>query len=224
MIDIKEIFDNDEIVKSVGLWLPGDGDSTELAGAAEYAAEMGVDAMSVVQQHVSIVWPWVERLKLKIMSRFYVDSVGLDAMSALAVDIKSVFKQGADGAQVIVKLNELTRFADLIASVRDDLFFQKNLTIGLDIFEVWPLDWDVVFGALNKIHASSLLLVLTHDDHEKSDFTGRIYGALSAWNADSNMELHVMLDESFGRAEQVYRLVAKMRPELLNKLYFWISY
>ncbi len=224
MIDIKEIFDNDEIVKSVGLWLPDDGDSAELAGAAEYATEMGVGAMSVVQHHVSIVWPWVERLKLKIMSRFYVDSVALDTMSTLAMDIKSVFKQGADGAQVIVRLNELGRFVDSIVSVRDDLFFQKDLSIGLDIFEVWPLDWDVVFNALNKIHASSLLLILTQEAHEKSDFTGRIYGALSAWDADSNMELHVMLDESFERAEQVYRLVAKMRPELLDKLHFWISY
>ena len=224
MIDIKEIFNNDEIIKSVGLWLADDGDSADLAGAAEYAVDMNVRDLSVVPAQVNVVWPWVEKLKVKIMSRFYVDSAVGDTISPLAVNIKSVFRQGADGAQVIVKLNDLNRFADSIVSVRDDLFFQKDLSVGLDIFEVWPLDWEDVFGALKKIQASSLLLILTQDTHEKSDFTGRIYGALSAWDADSNMELHVMLGESFARAEQVYRLVAKMRPELLSKLKFFVSY
>lgn len=223
MIDIKEIFD-DDIVKSVSLWLADGCDGSDLAGAVEYAAEMGIKMVSVVPKDVATVWPWVEKLKLRIIPRFYLDGVGTDMMSDLAVNIKSVFCQGGDGAQVIVKLNELNRFVDSLISVRDDLFFNKDLSIGLDIFEVWPLDWDFVFDSLKKLHASSLLLILTHDDMEKSDFTGRIYAALEAWDADKDMELHIALGESFNRAEQVYRLVAVNRPELLNKLRFFVNY
>lgn len=224
MIDIKEIFNNDDIVKSVALWLPENSDSADLAGAAEYAAEMGIPALSVAPGDVKIIWPWIEKLHLKIIPRFYLDSMGGDGVSGLAVDIKSVFKQGADGAQIITNLNELDRFADSLLSVRDDLFFNKDLSVGLNVGEIWPLDWDTVFNALKKVNASSLLLILMQDDLEKSDFTGRIYGALTEWDAYPNMELHVMLNESYGRAEQVYRLVAAMRPELLNKLKFFVSY
>lgn len=224
MIDIKEIFNNDDVAKSAGLWLADNGDSSDLAGAAEYAVEMNIGVLSVMPRDVGVIWPWVEKLKVKILSRFYVDSIVGDKMSDLAVNIKSVFRQGADGAQMIVNLAELNRLTDSLLPVRDDLFFQKDLSVGLDMFAVWPLDWDGVFDSLRKLHASSLLLILTHDAREKSDFTGRIYGALQSWNADSNMELHVMLGESFSRAEQVYRLVAKMRPELLNKLKFFVSY
>ena len=178
----------------------------------------------MVPKDVAVVWPWVEKLKLKIIPRFYLDGVGTDMMSDLAVNINSVFCKGGDGAQVIVKLNELNRFVDSLISVRDDLFFNKDLSIGLDIFEVWPLDWDFVFDSLKKLHASSLLLILTNDDMEKSDFTGRIYAALDAWDADKAMELHIALGESFNRAEQVYRLVGINRPELLNKLRFFVNY
>lgn len=222
MIDIKEIFNDTDIAKCVSLWLPDSGDSADLVGAVEYAAEMNVSMLSVKPTDVGVIWPWVEKLKLKTVARF--DAVCGDAISGLVVDIKSVFKQGADGAQIIVKLNEIDRFVNSIESVRDDLFFNKTLSLGLDVFEIWPLDWDLVFDSLKKIHASSLLLILTHDDMEKSDFTGRIYGALMAWNANSDMELHVMFGESWSRAEQVYRLVKALRPELLNKLKFFISY
>ena len=222
MINIQEIFNNDNIIKNVSLWLPDNGDSSDLAGAAEYAAEMNIALLSVVPGDVPTIWPWVERLKVKIVSRF--NGVGGEDVSGLVVDIKSVFRQGADGAQVIVKLNDLNRFVDSVVSVRDDLFFNKSLSIGLDMFEVWPLDWAGVFGALKKLRASSLLLILSHDDMEKSDFTGRIYAALTEWDANPDMELHVMLGESFNRAEQVYRLVAAVRPELLNKLKFFVSY
>jgi hypothetical protein len=63
-----------------------------------------------------------------------------------------------------------------------------------------------------------------NDTNEKSDFTGRIYAALENWDADKDMELHVMLGNSWTRAEQVYRLVAINRPELLKKLKFFVNY
>ena len=222
MINIQEIFNNDNIIKNVSLWLPDNGDSSDLAGAAEYAAEMNIPMLSVVPNDVQVIWPWTEKLKVKLLARF--NGVCGEDISRLVVDVKSVFKQGADGAQIIVKLHELDRFVNSVVSVRDDLFFNKHLSIGLDIFEIWPLDWDMVFDSLNKLHASSLLLMLTHDTQEKSDFTGRIYAALQAWNAHPDMELHVMLGESFVRAEQVYRLTSALRPELLNKLKFFVSY
>ncbi len=223
MIDIKEIFDNNlDVAKRVALWLSDKCDSAELAGAAEYMVEMNVPAVSVVPESVSVIWPWVEKSNIKIFARF--DNVCFDDLSGFGVNVNSVFKKGANGAQVILKLSDLKRFVESVSSVRDDLFFNKDLSVGLDMFEVWPLDWCDVFENLKKLRASSLLLMMTNDAQEKSDFVGRIYSVLENWDADSNMELHVMLETSFNRAEQVYRLVAINRPELLDKLKFFVSY
>ena len=223
MIEIKEIFDNNlDVAKKVALWLSDKCDSAELAGAAEYMVEMNVPAVSVAPKSVPVIWPWVEKSNLKILARF--DNVGLDDLSCFGMNVNSVFKQGANGAQLILKLSDLKRFVESVSSVRDDLFFNKDLSIGLDMFEVWPLDWAGIFENLKKLRASSLLLIMTNDTKEKSDFVGRIYSVLENWNADSNMELHVMLETSFDRAEQVYRLVAINRPELLDKLKFFVSY
>lgn len=224
MMDIKEIFDNDEVAKKISLWLGDDVDATELAGAAEYAVETNVAAVSVVPRDVKTVWPWLEKTKIKIMPRFVLNSAGGRSISDVAIDINSAFKNGANGAQIILQLNDLVRFADSINAVRNDLFFNKDLSIGLDVFDVWPLDWGGVFDVLKKIHASSLLLIMSHEDNEKSDFTGRIYAALNSWNADKNMELHVMLGESFSRATQVYRLAMANKPELVDKLKLFVSY
>ena len=222
MIDIKEIFDNNvDVAKSVSLWLGDNPDGAELAGAAEYMVEMKVPALSVSPISVPVIWPWVEKSNIKIYSRF--DCVAGDDISNLVVNINSVFKQGATGAQLIVKLNDLKRFAESMSAVRDDLFFNKDLSIGLDIFEIWPLDWADVFADLNKLHASSVLLIMSHEDMNTSDFVGRIYSALENWTAQ-NMELHVMLGTSFIRAEQVYRLVQINRPELIDKLKFFVAY
>jgi len=223
MINIKDIF-SDDVVGAVSLWLADHCDETDLAGAVEYAAEMKVPLLSVTPEHVPVIWPWVEKLNVKIIPRFRVENVFENTMSTLAIDINSVFKQGANGAQVILKLHELEKFTGVLTAVRDDLFFDKDLSVGLDMFEVWPLDWENVFDCLKKLRATSLLLIMTYDAQEKSDFTGRIYAALENWDADKNMELHVMLGESHGRAEQVYRLVASMRPELLDKLKIFVSY
>ena len=224
MIDIKEFFNNSDVTKYVSLWLPDNSDGVDLIGAAEYAVDMNVPGLSVMPLDVRVIWPWVERLKMKLISRFYVNGIGNDTLSNLAINVKSVFRQGADGAQIIVKLSDLDRFANSLLSVRDDLFFNKDLSIGIDIFKIWPLDWANVFDVLKKLNASSLLLIMTHDDMDKSDFTGRIYAALTEWNANPNMELHVMLGDSYNRAEQVYRLVSALRPELLDKLQFFVNY
>lgn len=224
MIDIKEIFDNDDIANKVSLWVGDDVDATDLVGASEYAVDMHVSTVSVVPKDVKTVWPWLEKANIKIMSRFYLDSAGARTISDVAIDINSALKNGANGAQIILKLNDLERFVDSIISVRNDLFFNKDLSIGVDIFDVWPLDWNGVFDVLKKVQASSLLLIMSRDEREKSDFIGRIYAALNSWDADANMELHVMLGESFSRATQVYRLVDANKPELLDKLKIFVSY
>lgn len=224
MINIKEIFDNDNVAQCVSLWLSDNCDGSDLAGAAEYAAEMKLNSLSVTPKDVPVIWPWVEKIDVKIIARFYVDSLAGQNVSNLVVGVNSVFKQGASGAQIILPLSELEHLSDSLSVVREDLFFNKELSVGLDVLQVWPLDWANVFDNLKKINATSLLLILNHDDMEKSDFTGRIYGALECWNASPDMELHVMFGESHGRAEQVYRLVAINRPELLNKLKFFVSY
>ena len=224
MIDMKEFFDDENIARAVSWWVASDVDGTDLAGVAESAIETRVPVLSVMPRDVSIVWPWVEKLNIKIYPRFELETMAGNAISDLAVDINSGFKSGAHGAQILCKLNDLERFAESVSMVRNDLFFNKDLSVGLDLLEIWPLDWESVFAALKKIQATSLLLILSQDLQEKSDFTGRIYAALNAWDVDFDMELHVMLGTSFSRAEQVYRLVLANRPDLVNKLKFFVSY
>lgn len=221
---MKEIFENDNVIKRVLWWLDDESDDADLAGGAENAVNLHVVGLSVVPAKVRVVWPWVERFRIKIIPRFYVDSVAGNCVPELCADINSCLKQGADGAHVILKLNDLNRFVESVSPVRSDLFFNKFLSVGFDVFDIWPLDWTGVFDALKKLRANSLLLVLTHDDGDKSDFIGRIYGALENWDALPDTELHIMLGDSFNRAEQVYRLVEKVKPELLDKLYFWVGY
>lgn len=152
MIEITDMVD--DIARQTGLWCPATDDATELARMADLAASNGVGVMSVAPDAVATVWPWLEGKNIKIIPRFYVGSgrtIRDDDMSKLAVDINTAFKRGAAGAIVFVDMARLASFVDMVHIVRDDLFFNKELAIGLNLNEIDVDDWGRVFDAISRV-------------------------------------------------------------------------
>lgn len=224
MIDMNSFFDEIEITPAI--WCGADTDGADLARMAGLVAERGINMISVVPSVVPIVWPWIEGQTVSLLGRFYIseDTVDETVMSDLTVRINSSFKQGANGAMVFVRYKHLRPMIDQVAIIRDDLFFNRDLIIGLDIEDIDSYDWSDLFHELKRINASAVCFVLTKDTGKKSDFVGRIYGMLNAWDSEFSGALHFALENRPERIEQARRLVESLRPELMSGLRFFVNY
>lgn len=224
MIDMDSFLS--EINSRVGVWCGGEIDGAELARMVEFATDYNVDVLSVLPGAVSVVWPWVEAQDKKIIGRFYMNDDNIDerVMSDLTARINASIKQGACGAQVFVRYKHLKSMIDQVAIIRDDLFFNRDLVVGLDIGDIDSDDWPDLFHELKRINASAVLFVLTKDAGKKSDFVGRVYGMLNAWDSDFGGALHFALENRPERIDQARRLVESIRPNLLSGLRFFVNY
>lgn len=224
MIDKSVIFD--AIGSGVALWCATDMDATDLADAVQFANARQLSDISVAPNMIQTVWPWLEGRPVKIMTRFYLEQKKIteEHVSDITVRINSALRQGANGAQVFVDVDALGDLVEQTHVVRDDLFFNKDLSIGLDIGDIGPFDWANVFANLRKINASSVVFAFTQDTGDKSDFVGRIYGMLNAWDLQNKFNLHFAFGPNFMRIEQAQRLVQRVRPMLMDGLRFWISF
>ena len=81
-----------------------------------------------------------------------------------------------------------------------------------------------MFHQLKRINASAVCFVLTKDAGKKSDFVGRVYGMLNAWDSEFGGALHFALENRPERIDQARRLVESIRPELLSGLRFFVNY
>ena len=68
-----------------------------------------------------------------------------------------------------------------------------------------------------------MLFVFTKDTGKKSDFVGRIYAMLNAWSDDNKFDLHFAFGANFMRIEQAWRLVEKVKPDLISRVKFFIN-
>ncbi len=219
MIDVKEILE--DFPGRVGCWA-GVGDDMELAAVAQDALGMGVNLISCVPESVGTLWPWLEKVNVKIMPRFYCASGARDAdMSDLAMRINTAFKSGADGAQVFVRMADVVTFVTQIGAIRDDLFFNKTLVIGVDINEVGPFDWPRLFQALRVVRANGLMLALPKFDGDNSDFVGRVYAAMTAWDFDGELQFYCGAAPT--PIEQAARLVTVMQPNVASRTTFFVQ-
>ncbi len=222
MIDKNAVFDF--IGVNAAVWCGADMDATDLAKSVQFVNEKKLSMISVAPNVVQTVWPWLEAGNVKIMSRFYMEKINEGQISDVTVRINSALRQGAHGAQIFLPYRVLAELVEQTHVVRDDLFFNKDLAIGMDIADVGPFDWDDVFANLRKINASSVIFVLTKDSGDKSDFVGRLYGMLNAWGMDNKFNLHFAFGPNFMRIEQAQRLVQQVRPMLMDGLRFWINF
>lgn len=224
MIKTQDIID--EFSPNAALWCNDDMEDTELAAMAQVAMENKIPLMSCNAQQVARLWPWLEKTRVRIMPRFMAENMhgasATDVASRLARDINSAFRNGASGAQVFIKFSDLTNFVSQMIAVRDDLFFNKKLSIGLDILEIDSFDMSEMFESLKKIRADSVIFTLSKDRGDKSDFVGRIYGILDLWDSDFAGALHFAPMENLVRFDQVRRLVDTMQPKLLDNLRLFI--
>ena len=224
MIDVEKFFD--EYKHGVAIWCPAACQGTELAKLADSVVSNNVSMVSVVPAAVATIWPWLESYDVKIISRVYIedDSVSDECVSQITQMIKDTFKYGAHGAQVFLPLTALSGLVEMTYWVKDDLFFDRDLIVGLNILEINPLDWNDVFENLRKIGANALMLVLPKDMGDKSDFVGKIHAMLDAWHEDNQFDLHFMLGGNVSRIEQTLRLVESMQPELTKCIKFFVGY
>ncbi|MDW2958712.1 MAG: hypothetical protein R8M37_02790 [Alphaproteobacteria bacterium] len=215
----------DELKNMAGLWCPSDVDAGDLARVVEFVTEKNLNVISVAPDSVSTIWPWLEDGFVKIMARFYLtDKKVTEAqISDITIRINNAFKQGAHGAQIFMPYDALGDLVEQTHVIRDDLFFDKELSIGIDIGDVDVFEWEHLFERLRKINASSVLFVFTKDTGKKSDFVGRIYAMLNAWNDENKFDLNFALSHNFMRIEQAWRLVESMKPGLISRVKFFVS-
>ena len=200
-----------------------DADTGDLVRAVQIAIDNSVRQISVEASAVSVVWPWLENTDIEIAARITPDMTdAVDAcISDLSVRVKKLFKQGASTAQIFVRRDSLALFADAIAPIRDDLFFNKKLSVALDLADCAG-NWGAVFDALHMMRADSVLLTLTRDSGDKSQFVGWIYDLMQTtcqWHG----ALHFALGKNPMRIEQVQRLARAMKKEALAKSLFFVN-
>ena len=215
----------DELKDVAGFWCPSGADAGDLARVVEFVTEKKLNVISVVPDSVPTIWPWLEDRFVKIMTRFYLPDkkVTETQISDITIRINNVFKQGAHGAQIFMPYDALADLVEQTHIIRDDLFFDKELSIGIDIGDVDVFEWEKLFEDLRKINASSVLFVFTKDTGKKSDFVGRIYAMLNAWSDDNKFDLHFAFGPNFMRIEQAWRLVECMKPVLIPRVKFFVS-
>ena len=73
------------------------------------------------------------------------------------------------------------------------------------------------------MRATGLVCALARDDGDASDFVGRVYAALVAWDAAGDMDLHFVTGKNPVRVEQAMRLVQSVRPELAPRVKFFVN-
>lgn len=222
MIDKKYLNNFSEFA---ALWCRSDMENAELALVADQISANNVPLVSLLPEQVGVIWPWLENMDVKIMPRFFIQDKKITEknISELTIQINNVLKRGASGAQVFLPYKLLADLVEQTYVVRDDLFFDKDLAIGINLYDVAPLDWSELYQQLRKINASSLILVLGAKDAQKNDFVGRIFAMLDLWEQDNNFDLQFVFGGNLYCMESTLRLVQKMRPDLIDRIRFFVN-
>lgn len=222
-MEINEIFSDSD--KRIAWWCDSVEDTNDLAEMADDIIKNNIHLISVPPEIVPLVWVYLEKFDVKIYTRFMVSLNHKDIdkdMSDLAKNITCVCKKGATGVQIFLNQRDFDIFIDKILPVRDDLFFGHDLSLVMDIEDIDVNNWAMIFQKLHDLRLDAFGLTLKEDMKNRSDFVGRIYGMLQNWDMDC--ELHLILNNNFDRMDQVIRLVETERPELSEKLRFFLDY
>lgn len=212
MIGEDIIFDADVNMPD-GIWFGAESDSVVLAAGVESVLSKSLGFVSVMPAAVGVIWPWLENKNVDIYARFYVENVA-DGFHKFMMSATNAFKQGANAAQVFMRPSDVCNFINTVLPVRDDLFFNRKLFVGLDICAVDAYDWESVFNALIIGRVDGLFLVYTHENGDKSDFVGRIMDMINAWVDNYNGELYISFGANLMRIEQVLRLMKYAKPDI----------
>ncbi len=207
------------------VWCKSDVDNADLALVADCIASKNVMLVSVVPEYVGVMWPWLEKNPVKIMARFFINEKKITEknISDLTIRIKNTLRQGASGAQVFVPYRLFADLVEQVYVVRDDLFFDKDLAIGINIYDINPFDWTDLYRNLRRVNASTLVLVLGPKDAQKKDFVGKIFAMMDMWDDKNKFDLHFVYGPSYSCMESTLRMIQKMHPELVNRIKFFVN-
>ncbi len=223
MIEINEVFSDSD--KRLALLCDDVIDTNDLAGMADDIIKGNIHLISAPVDIVPLLWAYLEKSDVKILTRFVFapKQKNIDSdMYELASKITNICKKGADGVQIFIKMRDFESFIEKISVVRDDLFFEHDLCLVMDIEDLDIHQLPMIFQKLRDVHVKALAFTLNDDMKNRSDFVGRVYGLLQNWDMDG--ELHFMLNNNFDRIDQVIRLVESEKPELSDKLRFFLDY
>ena len=223
MIEINEIFSDSD--KRIALWCENMADTNDLAIMCDSVVNNGVNLISVPAEMVANVWTYLEKTNVKVLTRYDFNPAtkNIDEdMYKLGANVTSVCKSGAGGVQIFIKMRDFEQFVNKLEIVRDDLFFGRDLCIVMDTEDIDINNLDFIFQKLRDIRVNALTFTLNEDMGNRSDFVGRIYALLQ--NFDFDGELHFILGNNFDRIDQVIRLTECLRPELNDKLRFFLDY
>ena len=116
MIEMNEIFSDSD--KRVAVWCEYVADTNDLAMMCEHVVSNNVHLISVPPEVVKDVWTYLEKSRVKILTRytFNSNSKNIDSdMFKLGADIVSVCKNGASGIQLFIKMRY---FENVVKSFR----------------------------------------------------------------------------------------------------------
>ena len=223
MIEANEIFSDFD--SRLALWCPDLSDTNDMAALANYVVENQIPLISLSSSILSYMWTCLEKTKVKIFTRYVFSPLNKNIdndVSKLSEQIIADYKKGTDGVQIFVKMRDFEHFVDLVSVIRDDLFFEHDLCLVMDIEGINIDDWETVFQKLHDIKANAFGISFDEDMGNRSDFIGRIYSMLQNWNFEG--DLHFMLKNNYERIDQAMRLVESLRPELSDRLHFFVEY
>lgn len=223
MIEFNEIFSDSD--KRVALWCENVDDTNDLAIMASNIIESKSKLISVPIESVAEFWACLEKYNPSILTRYNFAPINKDfdsIMDDFARTVTNVCKHGANGVQIFVKMRDFERFVENLMIIRDDLFFQNSLNIVMDIQDIDMSDMDMLFRKIRDVRANALTLTLNEDTGMQSDFVGRLYALLQNWNTTA--DLHFLLGNNFDRIDQSIRLIECFRPELMEKVRFFLDF
>ena len=224
MIEDKEILLDSAFEKQIAFWGNSVQDTNDIAGIADKILESGVDTISVPPEIVPFMWTYLEKANIEIYTRFDFAPLAQNIendFDELVKQITQSCKQGATGVQIFIKMAEFERFMNLLSLVRDDLFFEHKLCICMDINDIDVHRWDMIFEKLRNLRVDVFTITFNKDDGKRSDFIGRVYGMLDAWNWDG--VLHCLFLNKKIRIDEVMRLTETMQPKIYEKLRFFFE-
>lgn len=221
MIDLDVLLN--DIKNNTALICSDDCDISELIARAGTIIEKKIPVISVAPESIEMLWSWLEKEDLAIYARFMWEHLDNNdaGISELSENINSAFKKGADGVQIFMDYKDLPKFISQITPIHRDLFFNKDVFIGLNLNEIGPFDWINVFNQINQINATGLTLYYT--DKKYTDYVGIIYGLTKFLKSDFRGHLQFMLNDDYLKIEQTHRLFEKNKPDVLRNIKFFIT-
>jgi len=200
-------------------------DSNDVAMLANDIVENKISLISVPSTMLSVIWTYLEKSKVKIFTRHIFETLAKNFdkdVSDLSEKIVSDLKSGANGVQIFVKMRDFEKITDLLSVIRDDLFFEHDLSFVIDVKDIGVDNFDLIFKKLKDIRANALGICLSEDMGMRSDFIGKIYGMLEKWDFDG--DLHFILQNNFERIDQAIRLIESIKPELSERVRFFLEH